>query len=176
MGTSGCSTSAADAASCLWPPQSGCRGAEAVGIDLWSARDQSGNRSEATLQNARLEGVEERVKVVTGDMREMPFPDASFDAAVASLSIHNIPSRDGRAQAIREIARVLKPGGRVAIMDIAGTRHYQETLRELGWNDLRRTGFRLQMFPPLRIVTGSKPPGSGQEPTLKSTTSPSLTR
>src|SRR6202011_6116607 len=72
---------------------------QALGLDLWSARDLSGNRPEMALENTRLEGVEKRVGVETGDMRKMPFPDASFDAAVAGLAIHNIHGREGRAAA-----------------------------------------------------------------------------
>src|SRR5262249_42036970 len=57
---------------------------KAVGIDLWSARDLSDNRPEATLANAAAEGVAERVEVKTGDMQQMPFPDGTFEVAVAS--------------------------------------------------------------------------------------------
>ena len=51
----------------------------AAGIDLWQQEDLSDNRPEATLENARLEGVANRVEVHTADMRELPFPDGSFD-------------------------------------------------------------------------------------------------
>ena len=68
----------------------------AVGIDLWSQVDQGNNSKEATLRNAELEGVADRVEVHTGDMRQMPFADATFDAVVANLAIHNVPSREGR--------------------------------------------------------------------------------
>src|SRR5258708_6714393 len=64
---------------------------KAVGIDLWSARDLSDNRPEAPLANAAAEGVAERVEVKTGDMQQMPFPDATFDVAVANMAIHNVP-------------------------------------------------------------------------------------
>src|SRR5713101_1202976 len=66
----------------------------AVGIDLWSQVDQGKNRREATLTNATIEGVADRVEVHDGDMRELPFADASFDAVVASLSVHNIESQE----------------------------------------------------------------------------------
>src|SRR4051812_36292300 len=45
----------------------------ATGIDLWQAKDLSGNAAERTLANARAEGVEDRVELHTGDMRRMPF-------------------------------------------------------------------------------------------------------
>jgi len=130
---------------------------KAVGIDLWQSEDQSGNRMEMTLANAQAEGVADRVEVKTGDMRQMPFPDTLFDVAVASLSIHNIYDPDGRTQAVKEIARVLKPGGRVALLDFQRTEEYIQTLRDLGWSDVTRSGLNFLMFPAVRIVTGTKP-------------------
>jgi arsenite methyltransferase len=62
----------------------------AVGIDLWSQWQQSDNSREATLRNAALEGVGDRVSVHDGDMCKMPFADRSFDAAVAHFAIHNV--------------------------------------------------------------------------------------
>src|SRR5579862_9925909 len=90
----------------------------AVGLDLWSQWQQSDNSREATLRNAALEGVSQRVSVHDGDMRKMPFSDGSFDATVAHFAIHNITSREGRREAIREIVRTLKSGGQVAISDL----------------------------------------------------------
>jgi arsenite methyltransferase len=130
---------------------------QAVGIDLWQAEDLSGNSAAAALANAATEGVAERVEVKTGDMRQMPFPDAAFDVAVASMAIHNLPSADGRAQAIREIARVLKPGGRVALQDFLATGEYARTLTELGWQKVERSGLNFALWPPVRIVTATKP-------------------
>src|SRR5579872_2869287 len=84
---------------------------KAVGIDIWQWQDLSGNRPDAALENARLEGVADRVEVKDGDARKIPFPDASFDVVLSSLAIHNIPALPERLQAIREMVRVLKPGG-----------------------------------------------------------------
>src|SRR5262249_13617758 len=59
-----------------------------TGVDLWRTIDQSGNSREATLTNARIEGVADHVELETGDMRRLPFADASFDVVVSSLAIH----------------------------------------------------------------------------------------
>jgi SAM-dependent methyltransferase len=100
------------------------RGGRAVGVDIWQAEDLSGNRPEATLENARCEGVADRVAVRTADMRELPFPDGAFDVAVSSAAIHNLYAADDREKAIREIARVLAPGGTALIDDIRHGREY----------------------------------------------------
>jgi arsenite methyltransferase len=133
----------------------------AVGIDLWTA-DQSGNRPEATERNLVAEGVRERCEVVTGDIRSMPFPDASFDLIVSSLAIHNIPDLAGRIRAIEEIARALAPGGRIAIADLAWTRTYAQKLEALGFIGVerRRLGWRFwwgPAFPATALVTAAKP-------------------
>ena len=130
---------------------------QAVGIDLWQAEDLSGNSAAAALANAAAEGVAERVEVKTGDMRHMPFPESTFHVAVASMAIHNIPSAAGRTEAIREIARVLKPGGRVALQDFTATDEYAHTLRQLGWQNVARSDLSFALWPPVRIVTGTKP-------------------
>jgi SAM-dependent methyltransferase len=45
----------------------------------------------------------------------LPFPDASFDLAMSRFSIHHWPDPGG---ALREIARVLRPGGRLVLVDL----------------------------------------------------------
>jgi SAM-dependent methyltransferase len=129
----------------------------ALGVDLWQSADQSGNWPEVTMQNARAEGVVDRVEIKTGDMRELPLPDASVDVAIASLSIHNIPTTDGRAKAIQEIHRVSKPGGQVALLDFMATDEYFGSLQALGWEAISRSGPSFWMFPPVRVVRGRKP-------------------
>ena len=130
---------------------------KAVGIDLWQAEDLTDNRPEATLDNAEAEGVADRVEVKTGDMQQMPFLDGTFDVAVASMSIHNIRDQGGRARAVREIARVLKPGGRVALQDFQCTEEYAQILHEMGWSNVERSELIATMWPPVRVVTGRKP-------------------
>jgi arsenite methyltransferase len=104
----------------------------ATGVDLWKTSDQSGNAATVTQHNAELEGVAGRVTLQTGDMQKLPFPDDSFDVVLSSLAIHNIHTADGRAQAIDEAVRVLKPGGKILIADIRQTQFYAQRLRELG--------------------------------------------
>jgi arsenite methyltransferase len=130
---------------------------KAVGIDIWSTKDLSGNAMEKTLQNADLEGVRGKVDVQSGDASAMKFPDASFDVVVSNLCIHNIPSRAGRDQACREIIRVLKPGGKAIISDFIKTGNYVKAFKAAG-AVTSRTGLGfLRTFPPLRIIEVRKP-------------------
>ena len=130
---------------------------KAIGIDLWQSADQSGNSPEATLANARTEGVADLVEVKTGDMRELPFEDQTIDVVVSSLAIHNIANQEGRSKAVQEIARVLKPQGQVVVVDFQHTDEYAQTLRALGWHDVNLSGLQFQMFPPVRVLTAKKP-------------------
>jgi len=104
----------------------------AVGVDVWSTTDQSGNAEQVTRQNAALEGVAERVELHTADMRQLPFADGSFDVVVSSLAIHNISGAGERARALREAARVLKKGGKLVIADIRYMRVYARELEACG--------------------------------------------
>jgi arsenite methyltransferase len=112
-------------------------GGRAVGVDIWQAEDLSGNTQQATLDNARREGVADRVQVQTGDARELPFPERSFDIVMSSMALHNIYESAGRETAIAQIARVLKPGGRVLIVDIRHAPQYAEGLRRAGLAQVR---------------------------------------
>lgn len=106
----------------------------AIGIDIWQSEDLSGNEPAAALGNARIEGVADRVEVQTSDARKLPFDDASFDVVLSSAALHNIYDAGERQTAVREIARVLKVGGRVLIADVRHTHDYARTLRDAGFD------------------------------------------
>ena len=98
----------------------------AVGIDLWSNVDQAENSPEATMLNARIEGVDERVHIDTGDARALPYPDASFDVLLSHWVVHNIESAEERLKILDEMLRVLRHGGVIAMADIAFAAQYLE--------------------------------------------------
>jgi ubiquinone/menaquinone biosynthesis C-methylase UbiE len=110
----------------------------AVGLDRWVAGAVTGNRPEAALDNARLEGVLDRVEVKEGDARQLPFADGSFDVAVSNFVLHEVDNRAEREQMLREMVRVLKPGGRLALVDFIFTGECVRVLLELGIADAKR--------------------------------------
>lgn len=130
----------------------------AVGVDIWRAEDQARNRPEAALRNAGLEGVAERVEVRSADARRLPFSAASFDVVLSGWALHCIAERDGRRRAVEEIARVLKPGGRVLLVDVRYGAEYAALLRELGFTQVRLGPPNFLFVLPTRAVTALKAP------------------
>ncbi len=73
------------------------------------------NTPDRLLANARAAGVDSRLEVKVGDMREMPLEDASFDGVVSVAAIDHLNS-DGVQRTLAEVARVLRPDGQFLLM------------------------------------------------------------
>lgn len=63
----------------------------------------------ASALSARLRG--SNVEVIEGNATQMPFMDEQFSGAVSFTMLHHVPSRELQDQALREVFRVLRPGG-----------------------------------------------------------------
>jgi ubiquinone/menaquinone biosynthesis C-methylase UbiE len=126
---------------------------KAIGVDVWVRGAVSGNRPEATLRNAEMEGVSESVEVQDGDARRLPFSDASFDVVLSNFLVHEMNTRADREQVLREMARVLKPGGRIALVDFIFTGEAVRVLREHGVSDARRSPVGLISFLTFTLLT-----------------------
>lgn len=79
-------------------------GAYAVGLDLSIGMLQAGRR------------VRPGVPLLAGDALRLPFPDAAFDAVTISFALRNVVEP---AAALRELARVTRPGGRLVICEFS---------------------------------------------------------
>lgn len=129
---------------------------KATGIDIWSTQDLSGNSADATRQNAKIEGVTDRIRIENGDARKLVYPDSHYDVVVSTLVIHNISDQADRESAVREMWRVLKPGGRLLIYDIFRTGEYAKILRAQGAPDVTLSGLAFLWCIPSRSLLAKK--------------------
>jgi len=129
---------------------------KATGVDVWDATVLSGNSSDAAKANAKLEGVAERVRFETGDIRKLTYPEKSYDAAISAVAIHNFSDRNDRDKVVRELWRVLKPGGRVLILDIMHVGEYASVLREAGAEDVTVSSHGFLWCLPTKSVRAAK--------------------
>jgi len=127
-----------------------------VGIDVWNPLDLSGNTPDAAKANAKIEGVAEKVRIENGDAQKLVYPDNHYDVVVSSLALHNIPEQNARAQSVREMLRVLKPGGKLAIFDIFRTGEYAEVLQAAGAKDVELSKTSFLWCVPGRSLTARK--------------------
>jgi arsenite methyltransferase len=101
-------------------------GVEVEGVDLGSESVAKANA------RAAERGIDGRVRFTVGDAEELPLADASVDAVVCECAFCTFPDKPTAA---RELARVLRPGGRLGITDVAldPTRLDDELRSMAGW-------------------------------------------
>lgn len=87
-----------------------------------------GDFCEPMLERARAKGVR---KTLVADALALPFPDASFDGATIAFGYRNF---EDRPRALREIHRVLRPGGSVHILEFSQPYHFFRPLYRLYLN------------------------------------------
>ena len=104
------------------------QGADVVGLDITHRMIELARRKPAGLGSVRF---------LVGDMLALPFPNGSFDVVTIGYGLRNVPDL---GTALDEVARVLKPGGRVLSLDF-----------NRPGNRLVRSGYLLY----LRIVGGA---------------------
>lgn len=134
----------------------------AYGIDIFSTSDQTGNAPEATYKNALAMDVVPYTVLHTASFTEtFPFKDNTFSLLTSSLAIHNA-NREGRLDAVREMARLCTPGGTVIIIDLYGffKDHKSVLVDELGWKDVDVSVVSWKMLfgvLPCQILKATKP-------------------
>lgn len=95
----------------------GCRKVFAV--------DLSPNMLVRLREAADRSGVGDRIQTLEGDLEHLPLPDAAADTVFLSQALHHAADP---AQALREAARILKPGGTLILLDLCA--HEQDWVRE----------------------------------------------
>lgn len=120
-------------------------------VDGVDGAEEMVSRARRNLRRARRP-----VTFTTGRAQHLPFPDAAFDAITCTLVLHHVAA-DDRREAVAEMARVLRPGGRLLVADFvpggsgwflsrgSGHAHHPDALDEAvrllegaGFVDLRR--------------------------------------
>jgi len=130
----------------------------AIGIDVWRQEDLTNNTRETAMRNAYLEGVVDRVEIRYEDARRLGTSQRnSYDVVFAHRVLHSITDAGGREAACKEIARVLKPGGKAVVSDFTGIGSVKRALVAAG---LEIAGDRLDLvtsFTYLRTIVAVKP-------------------
>jgi arsenite methyltransferase len=127
-----------------------------TGIDVWNPQDLSGNSADAAKENAKAEGVADRVRFEPGDARKLVYPDSHFDVVISANWLHTLADDREREQALREGLRVLKPEGRLVVFDTAETGYYAEVLRAAGAKEVTLSPWSFLWCLPSRSVRASK--------------------
>jgi ubiquinone/menaquinone biosynthesis C-methylase UbiE len=136
-------------------------GADLTGIELTPAR------VEGAAALTRLIGLSDRVRVIEGNVMDVPLADASMDAVVSQEAFLHVPDK-GRA--LSEAWRILKPGGRLAFTDWTPEAPLSQADADLMWRGmaaqalqsvagyrvlLERAGFRIVSVDDLTIEWGT---------------------
>ena len=129
---------------------------KATGIDMWFEMDLTPNRPEVTLQNAVIEGVGNRVDVRRADARELPYDSNSFDVVMSSWVIHLTMNDEQREHILKEIERVVKPGGYIILVDIDRVNEYERYFKEKNWKFVTKTGPDYLFVTPSYVLTATK--------------------
>ncbi len=139
----------------------------AVGVDF------SPNMCAVAHDKAARLGYGHRAEFVNADSENMPFEEASFDIVTCANSFHHYPNQ---AAAVREMFRVLRPGGRLVLVDgfrdvlvgrlifdvgvaaieknvhHASGKQFRRLFKEAGFADIRQ--FKFNFLPPLLATVG----------------------
>ena len=81
--------------------------------------DPSPNMLDVGRHKIRQAGLEAGIGLVVGDAQRLPFADGCFEGACIAFGIRNVPDR---LQGLREMRRVTRPGGRVAVLELTEPR------------------------------------------------------
>ncbi len=102
-------------------------GADVTGIELTPARVSG------AADLTRRVGLQDRVRIIEGDVTAAPLPDGVMDAVISQEAFLHVPDT---TRALAEAHRVLKPGGRIAFTTWVAPRPLSSADRDLLWRGM----------------------------------------
>ena len=102
-------------------------GADVTGIELTPARVKGAEELTVCV------GLQQKVRVIEGNVMQVPLSDASVDVVVSQEALLHVPDKE---RALAEAYRILKPGGRIAFTDWVAHRPLSEADKELMWQGM----------------------------------------
>jgi cyclopropane fatty-acyl-phospholipid synthase-like methyltransferase len=106
-------------------------GVDVTGIELTPTRVKGAN------ELTRLVGLQDKVRVLEGNVMAVPLPDASVDVVMSQEAFLHVPDK---AKALREAHRILKAGGRLAFTDWVAHKPFSDADTKLMWAGMAVTG------------------------------------
>lgn len=105
-------------------------GASVTGIELTPAR------ATGAAELTRIVGLQDRVRVLEGDVMQVPLPDASQDVVVSQEAFLHVPDL---TRALAEAFRILRPGGVIAFTNWVAHRPLEDADARLMWEGMAAT-------------------------------------
>jgi SAM-dependent methyltransferase len=125
-------------------------------IDQWDPKELSGSSVEAARENAKAEGVADRVRFENGDARKLVYPAEQYDVVLSFGVLGRLADDRERVQALREVLRVLKPGGTFLTSDTKEMTYCSKILQDNGAQQVQLSPWSLLWGLPCRSLTARK--------------------
>jgi sarcosine/dimethylglycine N-methyltransferase len=102
-------------------------GADVTGIELTPARVKGAQ------ELTHLVGLQNSVRVIEGNVMQVPLPDTSVDVVISQEALLHVPHKE---RALAEAYRILRPGGRIAFTDWVAHRTLSDADKDLMWQGM----------------------------------------